>query len=384
MDGIISLLFRGRVILVSFWVFSLFVDLTFAEQVFVKSGTGQQGHAWLFGSAGKKPGECWLAVPTHVIVRVRDGIPTSFSFKDRSSVWGESELPIIVNDVPDAQSILGWKIDLAFARVKVGRKRGECLSRLGLPEYVYRNMLKSSPQLTILSLLPTSFGIFNATISRARIDNAGGALIEVRSKHQKDGDTYFKQGLSGAVAEVTRGRDTYPFGMILQVPPGKGVARALRFDVIQKAFDLVDRVRHEELDEQDEKIDVGFAILAFDANPLQEGLGPSSLKDPNSCWRIGRQGEHRSMSVTLEVNEFKKKIRGIAVVQKKGCGESPIRFFVDQRVSSSTSWSRAVTCKTVKSIESNSNCYLDLRGPRQLRISFYDQSEIGINAIQVN
>lgn len=350
-----------------------------AERVLVHSGDGEEGHAWLFGSRGPGAGECWLAVPLHVISKA-GRVPKPFTFTDRSGRSGESSQPIGVESVPAALEAAAGIRDLAFARAVSGRKKGECLSRLGLPPYAYDAALRRSPELTVFNLLPTSFGIFKVVVSRAGVSSGGGKL-ELKPLRREDADNYLKQGLSGAVAEISRTEGTLPFAMVLQADARAGTAWAIRFDLIRSAFAEIEAFdRQSRRQDQIETEGVPYRIVEFDGLSLEPSTGPSSLNDPGTCWRVAPRGGRAQASIIIELSDPTDRISAVAVVQIAGCGDPSVEYTIDQRVPNRTDWIRAARCSTVEDA-SRSTCYLDLGGPRQLRISIPGPRPAGLSAV---
>lgn len=352
---------------------------TFAESVFVTSFNGEQGHAWLFGSSGQTANECWLAVPLHVI-SADDGIPKSFVFTDKFGSSGQSGEPLSVGAIPGAVDSAGGVTDLAFAHVEVGRSKGDCMSRLGLPKYSYDSLMRTVPTVIISSMLPTSYGIFEAQITRVGT-KTGGGLVEIQPASEKNAKLYVRQGISGSVAEIMRGEETQPFAMVLKADPDKGTLRALRFDLINSAFHQVEaHFANLRRAKRANTVGVPYNIVEFKGISVDPTIGPTSLYDPQKCWTIAPQGGQKSVSITIELSDPHDRIAGITLLQGLNCGNPPQQFFVDQRVSETADWNRAATCSTLsgKIKNDSSACMIDLRGPRQLRISFIDRRPINI------
>lgn len=364
------------IIITTFFV----VTVAHAERVLVQAANEEKGQAWLFSSLGNSPGECWLAVPRHVVDGV-DGKPTAFTFTDMSGLSGESAIPLFIKNVPGALEATGNVEDLAFARVAVGRKKGECLSHLGLPSYSYDAIMRTSPKLILFSLLPTSFGVFEAKIVRAGTETRGG-LVNIQPINRAHVEKYTKKGISGSVAEVMRGEETYPFGMVTEVNPSQGTMRAIRFDLIREAFNKVEEfdvshLRHN----REQTTGIPFQIVAFDALSLNPSTGPTSLHDKEKCWNIMPRGGQQSITITIELSDPKDRVSRIILTQKKGCGDAPLKFYIDQRVPGLTSWSRVGSCETTTQDRNNSTCRLDLSGPRQLRISINNLKSTGLSCL---
>ena len=355
-----------------------------AERVFVRAASGQEGHAWLFGAEGQLANACWLAVPKHVIADPFSDQLLPFTFEDRTGTAGESGVPIAVGDVPGALEAAGGIDDLAFAPVVSGRATGECLSRLGLPKFAYESIIKTAPEVTVFSLVATSYGVFQTVVSKARSDAVGGGLMELRALDRGDAAYYFKQGLSGAVGEVQREQGMQPFAMILQVDPEKLVARAARFDLIRAAFEVVERdVAARNRTERAISEGVPYRVVSFEGLPVTAGVGPSSLLDPKTCWKVAAEGGSPSVAVTIELADANDSLKGLTLVQAAGCDQPPAHLTIQQRVDKSRAWSVATECQTVAAEGAEPACRLDLSGPRQLRIVATAGKPLGLSYLRL-
>jgi hypothetical protein len=305
-----------------------------------------------------------------------------FVFETVAGISGESADPIGVADVPGALEAARGIDDLAFAKVVAGPGPESCLSRLGLPGYAYDSVLRTAPEVAIFSLLPKSFGLFRAAVSRARSDAAGGGLVRLRALNRGDAETYFRQGLSGSVAEVAQPLGMQPFAMIIQVDEEPLAALAVRFDLIRNAFEIVEgadlrRVRAERAAAEG----MPYRIDGFEGINRSDGIGPMSLKNPDLCWQVIPRGGAPAMRVQISVEDADDAIKGVSVIQAEGCGVAPLPVAVEQRSGPESSWSLAAECDTVAALGDVPGCLLDLRGPRQLRIAIWGRGMIGVNQI---
>lgn len=347
-----------------------------AERVLVQARSGEMGHAWLFGAPGAGGGECWLAAPLHVVADPFGGGAQPFTFTDRTGKAGESALPVAVSTVPAALAATGGVEDLAFARVALGRERGQCLSRLGLPPFAYETLLRQAGELTVFSLLATSFGIVKAEVSRGAADASGGGLLELRARNAADGAVYFKRGLSGSTAEAeSNGGALVPFAMILRVDPDRGTARALRFDRIRAAFERVAAAQGSVSDGAPADDRPSVTILSFEGEPVDPGVGPSVLTS-GGCWKARpRQGEAH-IRIVIEVGD--RPIKGLALVRDPACGAAASNFAIDQRRGEGAEWSHLRRCDSTAAKGAATACPLDLRGPRQLRLTILASGITGL------
>lgn len=355
-----------------------------AERVFVHTASEQEGHAWLFGAQGQLAGECWLAVPKHVIEDPFSHEPQQFTFEDRTGTAGEAGVPILVGDVPDGLEAAGNIDDLAFAPVLSGRAPGECLSRLGLPGFVYDGIIRRAPELTIFSLLATSYGVFQAVVAKARSDAFGGGVMDLRALDREDASYYFKQGLSGAVGAVERDDGMQPFAMILRVDPKTQVALAVRFDLVRAAFEVVEKqVAAEKRAARATGDGVPYRIVSFEGLPIGTGSGPSLLRDGESCWRVAASGGSSNVAITVELADSNDMLSGLTLVHGAGCGDGPVALTIQQRVDRRRSWSVATECQTVAKESAEPACRLDLSGPRQLRIVVAARKPVGFTRLRL-
>jgi len=353
-----------------------------AEPVLVQSQSGAKGHAWLFGARGAGLGECWLVVPRHVIVVGQTENPLPFTFTDQSGRSGQSGVPVVVSNIKGGLSATGGQKDLAFARVSIGRQKGDCRSRLGLPGLTYQTVLRKASVLTLKNLLPTSFGIFQARVVRAKIDAAAGGMISFQPLKPTDTNAYLKQGLSGSVAEIEYRGELYPFAMVLQVKREQQLGLALRFDLIRKAFSLLERHGAKTVKTPGKIQKPDFTILSFNARSVQSDNGPASLLDRESCWTITPRVGQQNMSITIQAGKLRNGVKGVSLVQPEKCGTGTANLWIDQRVDSNAQWSRAKNCTTVKSDSNQPGCRLDFWGERQLRITINADTPVSLSLIK--
>jgi len=350
--------------------------LASAGSVYVTTANEEVGHAWLFGSRNGASKTCWLALPRHVVLAFDHQSLIPLRFKTNAGTWGESGPPIAVSDIPGALEAAGDD-DLAFAPVLVGPRPGECLDRLGLQPYAYDAALNRRDPLFIYSLLPSSFGNFGAGVETGMTGDGG--LLRLGAADPSDAATYFKQGLSGAVATLARPSGVDPFAMILSVEAGQ--ALSLRFDRIRAAFELVEAAALA-ADREQRSVTTGlpYEIVAFDG--LTRGDGPSTaFASSSACWRVAPEGGKRGVSLTIGPDDGA--LRGLSVVQAPGCGEAPLDVIVDQRPRGASGWSLATRCSTIPAATGTGACHLDLRAARELRITVVTKGEIGISALRL-
>jgi hypothetical protein len=345
--------------------------------VYVTTDNEEIGHAWLFGSRDSASRTCWLAVPRHVVLAFDRESLLPFRFKLNSGAWGESGPPVAVSEIPGALEASAVD-DLAFARVLVGPGPDECLDRLGLPSFAYQAALNRRDPLYVFSMLPGSFGNFQVGVETAMSGNGG--LLRLGTVDAADGATYFKQGLSGAVAALARPSGTDPFAMILSVDGGQ--ALALRFDRIRAAFDLVEAsALAAERQHQSATTGLPYDITAFEG--ISRGSGPATaLAAEGGCWRVAPQGGKRGVTITVTPPEGA--LRGVSVEQATGCGSAPLDVIIDQRPRGASGWTLATRCTSVHAVSPDlAACRLDLRSSPELRITVVTTAETGISALRL-
>lgn len=352
--------------------------LASAERVLIAGAGGQQGQGWLFGSTGRTAGECWITTPRHVVADPLTGELRPFVFYDASGHGGESLQPVTFDEVLGMPGVDYGFNDLAFAQVAFGRAKGQCMSRLGLPTYVYEQVLRSGPELRLFSMLPTSFGLFQMVVARARTDSFGGALLELRPLRPEDGDYYLKQGLSGATAEVEWSGELQPFAMIVEVRPEEGVARAMRFDLLKMSFEAVEIAEARKRRSKRAAVEgVPYSVLGFEGIALEANVSLSDLQFGSSCWRVAPHGGKASISVLIELADPHDRISGLGLVAGKDCQPEILDFQVHARTAMAASWSYIRPCRTAMRTDED-RCDLDLAGPRQIRVTLPVRGPLGV------
>jgi hypothetical protein len=199
----------------------------------------------------------------------------------------------------------------------------------------------------------------------------------------EDAAKYFKQGLSGATATLTRTDGTVvPFAMVVRVEPDQNRALALRFDRIRAAFKIVEAARLSRARQGSDGTGLPFSILSFDA--ITRGDGPATaLAQDGGCWRAAPSGGKHAVQITVALPGPETAVHGLSLVQAAGCGAAPAHVIVSQRVHDDDSWSTAAQCDSVAVPTAGAACRLDMRTPRQLRIEIVAQHEIGVSAIRL-
>lgn len=351
-------------------------SVALAERVFVRSASGDVGHAWLFGSDWDGKVACWLVVPRHVTLDA-SGSPAPFTYTDAEGRSAESGLPVAIADVPGALEAAGGVEDLAFARP--ASEATGCTSRLGLPEYAYAGLLQSVAEMQVWSMSPRSYGPFWVRLDRAQAGAEGGRLL-LAAVDPAAGETYLIQGISGSVATAQRGGDVLPFAMITEVDVDTGLARAIRFDRVRAAFDLVEAAAKRSASDARIAADgVPYLIDSF-AGMVREG-GPSALATDSECWRVLPEGGKRSVDVLLHLGPAAERTTGLTL-SAGACGAAGQRLIIEQRATGASAWTPIRDCETVAELGDAPACRLDLRAPREFRLRIVTSGEVGLDRLR--
>jgi hypothetical protein len=354
----------------------LWPGIASAERVFVRSAKGEVGHAWLFGNAWQGKVACWLAIPRHVTLDAT-GALAPFTYTDAEGRSAETGLPVAVSEIEAAVEAAGGVTDLAFARPS--NDATGCTSRLGLPEYAYAGLMETVAEMQVWSMSPRSYGPFWVRLNRAQAA-ADGGLLRLAPVDPEIGRNYLIQGISGSVATAQRAGEVLPFAMILEVDDKTGQARAIRFDRIRKAFDLVEAsAKRTALAEQIAIDGVPFVVDSF-AGMTRAG-GPSALTTDEACWSVLPEGGKRSIDVLLDLGETAERTIGLTLASG-ACADAGQRFIVEQRAPGASSWTPAADCQTVARLEASPACHLDLRAPRQFRLRIIASGEVGLDRLR--
>lgn len=346
-----------------------------AERVWIETAEGERGHGWLFGSGGGTPGECWIATALHVVEDPYTRSPTPFVFVDQHGVSGESETPIAVPDAIAGPGDSSGLRDLAFARVAFGRERGKCLSRLGVNRLAYETALRSSPELTVYDLLPTSFGTFTARVGGGGLGDADGRLI--LAPIDPDARVHLKRGLSGAVAEATIAGVPEPFAMVQDVDPGQDRMLTLRFDRVRHAFEQMTEA-------MSGRPEVPKRVMPYDLVSLEgttiEG-SPTSLSGedgPMSCWRSTASADVPSIRLVISIPAGDTALQWLHLVQSAACNADGAAVTLDAGVDDEAAWSKLSDCRLD---DAGYRCRANLKGPRFLRINVFSRGEVGFSGL---
>jgi hypothetical protein len=91
------------------------------------------------------------------------------------------------------------------------------------------------------------------------------------------------------------------------------------------------------------------------------------------------QGKN-TVTVVIEMENPNDRVSSLVVHQSPECSKSPYEFFVDQRVPQvSSDWVRVRSCSSSESMDLHTTCAMDLKGPRQIRLTFIAKPSVGIS-----
>jgi hypothetical protein len=353
-----------------------------SERVLVTAENGEIGQGWLFGSTGYTVGSCWVVTPLHVIDDNK-GDPRPFTFTDSKGNSNFCKDPVGIRQITDSTNVIGTD-DLVFSQVGYGKQDNKCLSRLGLNGYEYANMIKENPDLTIYSMVSSSYKIINLKINRSGTGSAEGILL-LNPTSESDAINFIRSGLSGGVVEINSNFGSQPFAMALQVQNStdKNLIKSLRFDKIALAFNQAENIFYEKFrNDRAVKNGVPYSVINFSGISLNPSISPLSLGDENTCWELSPVGGQGTVSIVIELSDKHDKISEIILKNINKCGLDKQIYFVDQRVDESDDWERVVTCETIsdKNIPNN-KCNMDLSGPRQIRLTIATKTKVGFSGL---
>ena len=359
--------------------FVLCVSVACAERISVISQYGSQGQGWLFGaSQGGATVECWIVVPAHVVKGEGGEKAAPFRFSDTRGNTGYTETPVTAEQIDYPGKDSNKEYDVAFAKVKSGREAGDCLSRLGLPNLSYDSVIRSLPEVSFFNLIETSFGVFTLMLDKVAVDEMGGSILALKATDPAVVAAHFQQGLSGAIGEVSWQSQQYPFAMVSRVKPDSGQVFAVRFDVIGQLF-----ARLEKDTGVSDANQANYSIVSVKVNSATAVSDPDELLNTDQCWTAEPPPNEKYVEILVEVPLEAKAVRGVALRQSLGCGESGLRYSVDQRGNSSSNWVRVGDCVS-SGAESNSiDCPMDMRAPRQLRIQIGPVANVSFSQLIV-
>jgi hypothetical protein len=350
-----------------------------SETVFVRSRGGEIGRGWLFGSAGVNPGDCWIVVPAHVVRSPETKALEPFFFSDTNGKSGESGDPISAGVENPATTAERDASDLAFARVSSGRRDGQCLSRLGVPTFVYGNLATANPRLTVLSTLTTSYGAFEAVIKSGAVDQFGGAVLDFGITHEED-SSYLKKMLSGATIIAERAGQPIPFAMVIRVTEDQHGMRGLRFDYIRERFTAIeaaDAARHRGIRASTEG--VPYRVLDYKAIDVTGSEGPSVLTRGGGCWRAAPSGGRRDVELSIELSDKLDRVESLALLQTEACNSGTHSFWIERRNDDRADWDYLGRCES--RLTDSPACRIGITGPGQIRLRIEAKGPIAVSAL---
>ncbi len=337
------------------------------------------GRGWLFGSAGANPGDCWIVLPAHVVRAPETGALERFSFSDINGASGESEDPLLASDGAPRTSAERDALDLAFARVASGRRDGQCMSRLGVPTFVYANLVTANPKLNVITTLKTSYGAFEATIRNGAVDRLGGAVLDFGLVHEEDG-SYLKKGLSGATIMATFSGQPIPFAMVIRVGEDQRTMRGLRYDYIRERFATVEAANVSKRREARASAEgIPYRVLSYKATDVAGGNGPSVLAGGTGCWRAAPLGGRKDVELSIELSDKLDRVDGLELLQSAACSSGIHTFWIERRGKDGEDWDYVGRCETRPT--DNPPCRIGITAPGQIRLRIETKEPLAVSAL---
>lgn len=323
---------------------------------------------WLFGS--RRDGRCWIVMPRHVAENSMTRALAPLSFVDERGRAGETGQPIDVASVAGAQAAAGGEVDLAFAPVAIGRSDGDCPSRLGLPAEAYPQLLRSNPELSAMLNQRTSLQWLDLRLDRSTADAAGGVYLLLEATDPGIAALLMK-GISGSVAQAVKVDGRPPVAMALNMPYGK--VKALRFDRIRVAFDIVEGGMVS--GPAAPAGVVPFTVSGVEAVPAQGAL-LSNLLAGTGCWNA----EPTDAGVVDFILDLSAGARAewVWLVIAPGCGMPGATTIIQRRTAAGRGWQTFHDCKV------GSRCRVGLSGPQQVRLRIFSKVPVSLAGLRVD
>ncbi|MFC6689499.1 hypothetical protein [Jhaorihella thermophila] len=332
-----------------------------AETVRIEGGYGHQGSGWLFGS--REDQACWIALPWHIVQGASER-GRQFRYTDQTKRIGEAGPAIHARTIPGLEGENDLD-DLAFAPVTVGRRTGECASRLGLPtSLAYVEALRGSPSLEFVYVQRSRFMRLDVELLSGRLDKARGGLLLMRPRNPADA-ARLQKGISGGIALLRWQNRSLPAAMELAlVDDRESSFKALRFDRIRAAFEALERAASSsEPTGRRGGLNAGFVSVR--GAVLAQSSSLSELLKDGGCWRaMARPGEKAVELVLLVDEEPGSRIGTITLHSQPGCG-LPIAAIVEGR-KPGAGWSLISTGCAVA--PSPRGCRINRATPYELRL----------------
>lgn len=358
-------------------VLALFIQTAHAESVLVRSRSGDTGQGWLFGSPTN--GQCWIAVPAHVIMSPETGRLESFHYTDMQGVSGETGIPASGGAGSRDSAADNESQDLAFAPVVAGRQAGACKSRLGVPTLKYQTIMRTAQTFNVLHMHPTSYRTFPTQLAAGAVDQYGGAVIEF-SVGKDTASEFLRKGISGATIAATDSGVSVPVAMILRIKNETGTLRAMRYDYIKDRFASAETPREATVHTAPTGRGIPYRIISMLNVPSAGDTGATGLQSGSGCWRSEAVPDARTVDLTILAATAGQRIESIKVVTAP-CGNAPLRYWVDQRLREDTPWEYVTACE--QAANSSTDCRISLSGPRQLRLRFDARTPVAISEIRL-
>ncbi len=343
-----------------------------AEPVFISTPRGGEGQGWLFGSPFDA--QCWIAVPRHVIQLSPGGPLTEFQWRDRQGYVGLGMEPKSTGEVRSNSQAgdSGDPLDLAFSRVSA-RPSGECLSRLGFNDLT--SLIATRPMVVAAMRMATLDSPQRMRVSD--FDHATLTLTAEDAAAQQSIDE--GRGISGSpVLFQDPAGNTVPIGLVIKTDPEGGIALALRFDRVKRAF----------TEFQTELANSTSPSQSTNASPftIDRVLGESTaavhglegLADPERCWGVAPNQGLRRIEIDFSLAPDSKATT-LKLRFDDRCGQLPDSLQVHRPLGAQ--WMSLSDCTMGDSI---ATCRLDGRTSNKLKLVIVSRkaATIGIQRLQ--
>lgn len=336
----------------------LFYSPAIAETVSITGGSGEKGQGWLFGSPNDA--NCWIATPHHVVT-ASDGQAKNFLWQDIEGYQGEGFAAIRVDQ----------NLDLVFARV-TGRKKGECLSRLGPVDSTGR--IRRQPYVEAMIIQST-----HASPKSMQIRDFSDEFV-IFSPTDTDAENAMKPGLSGAPLVLRESNQDIALGLVITVEKNGQHGHAIRFDHIQSLFKSISVENISELENAYGSVNIGH--LSTTGLSIDPSTGLTALFEPGKCWQASPIKGKRSYSLFIELTEDQSGSQAVFNIDRR-CGASPDAILVEMPVGEDR-WTAAGDClKTAEKI----SCRWGVGAPknhRRFKFISRDGSERAVSALAIS
>lgn len=352
------------------FLFICTVNSVIAEPVYISTPRGGEGQGWLFGSPFDS--KCWIAIPSHIIQLSPGGPLTEFRWRDRTGHEGLGIGPLLAGKLLlDSQAgNAGDQLDLAFSPIS-GRSDLECPSRLGRNNLT--SLIAERPNVVVamrLSMLdsPQHMRVSDfdhTTLTIAAEDSAAQQAID-------EG-----KGISGSPVLFRNPNGVViPVGLVIQTDPKQGIALAIRFDRVRRAFAQMQSEISSAL-EGSSRVSL-YAIDKVYGRSTDVKHGQEGLADDTQCWQVSPNQNNRSIDVDISIAP-ENTARTLIIRFDSRCGRMPDSIHLHRPVADQ--WMLSSDCVLGDTIAS---CQLNSTTISQVKIVIISRSgtPVGIHSLQ--